>query len=70
MVHILCTALLDNAMQIENLRQCIVILGGKPCISGNSVCVEYTGNSEKTDKFVELFDQYPHHGIVILREGR
>lgn len=70
MVHILCTALIEDRMQREFLRQSIMNLGGKPCISGNSVCLEYTGNSEKTDKFIELFDKYPQHGIVIIREGR
>lgn len=62
-MDIICTAVLDNNKQIQNLCECIEILGGMPCVSGNTVCVEYHGIKAKAEKFIELFEQYARHGI-------
>ena len=63
---IICTAILDNDLQIKNLCECIKILGGKPSVSGNMVCVDFCGSKAKADKFIELFEQYTRHGISVI----
>ena len=63
---VVCNALLDNDMQIENLCQCIKILGGNPQVDGCSVSVTFEGATATAEKFVELFEQYPFHGISTL----
>ena len=61
-----CTASLDNKLRVENLCQCINILGGKPCVDGYEVKVTYDGNDATAEKFIELFSHYPTHGIFII----
>ena len=61
-----CTALIDNEAQIENLCQCIEILGGKPEVDGCSVGVAYEGNQVTAEKFIELFEHYPFHNITVI----
>lgn len=65
-MHVICTAMLDNEAQKANLCECVKILGGMPDVSGNTVCVEYDGGNTTAEKFVELFSQYPFHGISTL----
>ena len=45
-MDILCTTSLDNNEQVKNLCECIEILGGRPCVSGCTVCVEYHGEKD------------------------
>ena len=61
-----CTAILDNDLQIENLCQCIKILGGKPCVEGCAVNLVYEGNNKTAEKFIDLFEQYPVHGVSAI----
>ena len=66
-LHVLCTAVLDNDQQQDNLIQCIKILGGEPQVSRNTVCVEFVGAKDKAEKFIELFEHYSRHSIVSLQ---
>ena len=66
MMHVICTAVVEDKRQIENLRDCIMILGGTPHIAGTSVCVEFAGDMATTNKFIELFSHYVEHEIKIL----
>ena len=61
MNKIICTAVVDNPQQRENLCDCVKILGGVPQLSGDTVCVEYEG--ENVDKFIQLFEHYVRHEI-------
>lgn len=64
-MRVVCIALVENEMQKSNLCQCIKILGGEPSASGNTVCTECNGSISAISKFIELFEQYPIHGIII-----
>ncbi len=66
MMHIICTAIVEDERQRKNLCDCVGILGEKPCVSGNTVCVEYEGAISTIAKLIELFEQYPVHGISTL----
>lgn len=68
-MRIVCTAVVEDERQKSNLCECVGILGGKPNISGNTVCVEYDGPIRTASKFIELFEQYPVHGISTLTKG-
>lgn len=61
MNKIICTAVVDNPQQRENLCDCVKILGGVPQLSGDTVCVEYEGKN--VDKFIQLFEHYVRHEI-------
>ncbi len=63
MKKVICSAVVDNPQQRENLCDCVNILGGVPIISGNTVCVEYEG--AKAEKFIELFEHYIRHEIRV-----
>ena len=65
-MDILCTTSLDNNEQVKNLCECIEILGGRPCVSGCTVCVEYHGEKDTAEKFIKLFEQYARHGICSI----
>lgn len=47
--------------QVDNLVQCIRILGGDPQVHGTEVTVEYTG--EKELAMMDLFSHYTNHEI-------
>lgn len=61
MNKVICSAVVDNPQQRENLCQCVNILGGVPRVTGDTVCVEYEGIN--TEKFVQLFEHYTRHEI-------
>lgn len=65
-MHVICTAVIEEERQRANLSDCVEILGGESQISGNTVCVEYDGEKDVANKFVELFKQFPFHGISVL----
>lgn len=65
-MRIICSAVVEEDLQRKNLCECVKILGGKPDVSGNTVCVEYEGSTTAIAKFIELFDQFPFHGITTL----
>ena len=56
-------ATIDNPKQRENLCECIEILGGKPNVAFSDVVLDFNGSKEQCDKFIELFEQFPRHGI-------
>ena len=62
-MRVFCVATLDNQPQIDNLVQCIEIIGGKPIVNGTDVLVEFDGEKSKADKLIELFEHYSRHGI-------
>ena len=68
-MHVICTAVLDNLLQRENLCQCIEIVGGVPIVARNTVCVEYSGDDQVAEKLIELFEQYCRHEIKVLKGG-
>lgn len=65
-MRVICTAVVEDERQRDNLCECVGILGGKPQISGNTVCIEYEGPERTATKYMELFEQYPTHGVSIL----
>lgn len=66
-MHIICTAVIEDDRQRKNLCQCVGILGGNPCQSGNTVCIEYDGSVITAEKYIELFAQYATHEIRISK---
>lgn len=56
-------ATVQNATQLDNLLECIRILGGDPRHNSNDVVVEYEGTKDECDIFIKLFEHYPEHGI-------
>ena len=56
-------AVVENPIQRENLRQCLNILGLQPCIYRDVICMYCPDEGEKTEKFIELFEQYARHEI-------
>lgn len=65
-MRIICTAVVPDERQRENLCECVRILGGQPNVSGDTVCVEHEGSISTITKFAELFEQYAFHGISTL----
>lgn len=65
-MRVICTAVVNDGLQRQNLIECTKIIGVKPQVSGFSVCAEYEGSSSVCDKLVELYAQYPFHGISTL----
>lgn len=63
---IICTAVVKDDADREFLCDCVEALGGKPNVSGNTVCVEYNGEDEDAKQFARLFGQYPSHGICTI----
>lgn len=62
-MKVICAAVVENPTQRENLCECINILKGVPCVTGDTVCVEYDGDKAKAEKFIELFEHYTRHEI-------
>lgn len=63
-MKVICTAVVENPQQRDNLKQCVEILGGVPNIAGDTVCVEYDGEPSKAEKFIELYEHYVRHEII------
>lgn len=64
---ITCTAVLDHDLQIENLRQCIEILGGDPIVNQNTVKVTAPYPSEIAERLIMLYEHYWRHTINISK---
>lgn len=62
-MKVYCVATLDNKQQIDNLCECIKIIGGTPKVCVTDVEVEFEGSEEKCELIMELFEQYTRHGI-------
>ena len=65
-MRLTCTAIVDDPRQIDNLCECIDIIGAEYSVKGNAVYADFIGDKKTGDKLIELFDQYPIHGISIL----
>lgn len=66
MGHIICSAIVENDAQKENLCECIKILGGVPEVCENVVSVECEGSAKNMSKFICLFEQYPYYGFSTI----
>lgn len=62
-MYVFCTATLDNKAQIDNLCECIKIVGGVPNVCLGDVNVEFEGTEEKCELLMQLFEHYTRHGI-------
>lgn len=62
-MKVYCVATLDNKQQIDNLCECIKIVGAEPKVCVGDVSVEYEGDKEKCELLMEIFEQYSRHGI-------
>lgn len=60
-----CIAVLDNDILIENLRECIEILGGSPIVGQNTVKVTAPYPSDLASNLLLLYEQYWRHEITI-----
>lgn len=69
-MELICAATVDNEKELKTLCECISIIGGKPCVSGKTVCVEFEGPRTTAEKYIELFEQYARHGICSIDELR
>ena len=65
-MKVYCSANLDNDLQIQNLCQCIEIVGAKPQIHNCEVSVEYSGNKTRCELLIEIFEHYSRHSIFTL----
>jgi len=68
-MRVYCVATLDNKAQIDNLCQCIKIIGATPNVCMGDVNVEYEGSKEKCELLIELFEHYTRHGIYTETEN-
>lgn len=62
-MHVICTAVVEDDRQRANLAQCTEILGGKPQISGDTVCVDYEGPDKTGERLVDLYEQFSFHVV-------
>lgn len=62
-MRVIYAAVVEEPLQLENLVQCIEILGGKARVNGTIVSLEYEGDERQNGKLASLFKQYPHHEI-------
>lgn len=65
-MRLTCTAIVNDTRQIDNLCQCIEIVGAEFSVKGNTVYADFTGDKETGEKLMKLFEQYPVHGMSIL----
>ena len=65
-MKIFCTAIVPEPQQMDNLSQCVEIIGAVPDVRGDTIYVDYQGEREVAMKLMELFQQYPVHGISTL----
>ena len=68
-MRVSCSATIEEQLQRENLVQCANIIGVSPVILGDTVFADYDGDVKTADKLMELFQQFPFHGISVLNWG-
>lgn len=61
-----CSAVIDNQAQMQNLAECVHILGGDLHVVGNTGWVDVEGTTEEIDKYIQLFENYTRHTIATL----
>lgn len=67
MVKLYCTANVEDLKQRDNLVKCINTLGLIPEFVASTVFVNYEGDEETAEKLLGVFQQYPFHGISIIK---
>lgn len=65
-MKVICNATVGNDQQMDNLCECVKIVGADFYIKGNTVFAEFEGEQERGELLVDIFRQYPFHGISIL----
>lgn len=60
-----CAAVLDNDVQIDNLCECVRILGGEPVQNHNVVEVTAPYPSELASHLLLLYENYWRHEVTI-----
>ena len=65
-MKVFCTAIISEPQQMENLCQCVKIIGAVPDVKGNTIYVDFEGERETGQKLIDLFQHYPLHGISIV----
>lgn len=65
-MRVICNATLGDPRQIENLCECIKVVGADYYIKDNTVYAEFDGLREKGELLVSIFRNYPDHGVSIL----
>lgn len=65
-MKVFCTVVIEEPQQRDNLCRCLDIIGVEPDVKGNTIYAEYEGERETAQKLMDLFQQYPFHGISIL----
>ena len=65
-MKLFCTAIVSEPQQMDNLCQCVKIIGATPDVHGDTVYVDFAGERETGQKLIDLFQQYPLHGISIV----
>jgi hypothetical protein len=63
-----CSATIDNKEQLENLCECIRIIGGEPKVNKNTVSVKVPYESEAATKLIMLFEHYWRHEIKVSKK--
>lgn len=67
MPKVYCVATIEEPKQIDNLVRYLKTLGLSPEVNNHNVSIDYEGGSRKlVMELVDLFQQYPYHGISVL----
>lgn len=65
-MRVICNATLADKRQIDNLCECIKVVGADYYIKRNTVYAEFDGVREKGELLANIFRNYPDHGVSIL----
>lgn len=63
---IYCEATIENPAQRDNLCECINIIAGIAKVENDKVKLEFEGSKEKCELLINLFEQYPRHGMFVV----
>lgn len=65
-MRVICSAVVQDQRQKEILCGKVSYLNGVPILFGRSVVsVDYEGEGPQAEKFIELFEEYTRHEIII-----
>ena len=65
-MKIICTASVDEKDQRNTLCECLKALGIEVALNKKTICIEYSGDNTTSAALVNLFENYPQHGICVL----
>ena len=65
-----CEIVVDNAMQRENLIECLKIIGVEPIVKRDMVCADYEGKADdkQSKLLIEIAENYVRHFIRVIDE--